>query len=216
VLAGSAALGDYVEGVSDLDVIAVVPHPIADPEAFAAPLRHAELPCPARGLALVAYRADEAAAPTRELAFEIDLHTGAEGDRLLPGPGREPAHRHLIGLAIAREHGVALAGPPPRELIGEPLRADLLEALVAGIRWALDEEPDSPDTVLNACRAVRFALHGEWTSKAAAGEWAVHTSSDPRLAEAALAARRGEPRELRADRVALLAEEALGVVEEAG
>jgi hypothetical protein len=213
LLVGSAALGDYVPGVSDLDVVVVAPGPLEDPEALAAPLRHAELPCPARKLELVVYLAEQAAAPTRELEFELDLNTGPETDRLLTGLGREPAHWYLIDLAIGREHGVALSGPPPRELIGEPPREDVLSALAAGIRSALDEEPESPSTVLNACRAARYALHGDWTSKAAAGDWAVHTGSDPRLAQDALAARAGEPRELRADRVALLAEEALGVVE---
>jgi hypothetical protein len=213
VLSGSAALGDYVEGVSDLDLVVVVPEPIEDPERFAAPLRHAELPCPARGLELVAFTAERAAAPSRSAGPELALETGAEGDRLLGGPGEE--NGHLVGLAIARECGVAVAGPPPRELIGEPPRADVLGALAAGIRRSLEEQPESASTVLAACRAAHFALHGDWIGKTAAGEWAVHTSSDPRLAEAALAARRGEPRELRADRVSLLAEEALGVVEDA-
>ena len=217
VLVGSAALGDYAEGVSDLDVVAVAPGPVEDPEALGAGLRHDELPCPARKLELVVYRSGQAAAPGGELEFELDLNTGAGGDRLLTEPGGEPAHWYLIDLAIARERGVALAGPPPRELIGEPPREDVLDALAAGIRWSLDEEPDSPNTVLNACRAARFALHGDWTSKAEAGEWATQASSDPRLAQAALAARLTCAAQLKMppERVAQFAEEALGVVEDA-
>jgi Domain of unknown function (DUF4111)/Nucleotidyltransferase domain len=217
VLIGSAALGDYVPGVSDLDVAVVSDGPLADPAAVAAPLRHSALPCPARGLELVVYGAEQAAAPTRELEFELDLNTGEHGDRLLTDLGGEPGHWYLIDLAIGRERGVALAGPPPRELIGEPPRADVLDALLAGLRWAIAEEPDSPNTVLNACRAARFALEGDWLSKGEAGAWATESSSDPRLVQAALAARErfatpwgSEPFP---ERVRLFAEEAAAIVE---
>jgi hypothetical protein len=213
VLIGSAALGDYAPGASDLDVVVVAPGPVEDPEAFAGPLRHSEVPCPARKLELVVYRAEQAAAPSSELEFELDLNTGPADDRLLTDLGGEPAHWYLIDLAIGREHGAALAGPPPRELIGEPPRADVLDALAAGIRWAVETEPDSPNTVLNASRAARFALTGEWSSKAEAGEWAAQTATDGRLAHDAAAARRGEARELRADRVELFVQEALAAVE---
>jgi hypothetical protein len=172
ILIGSPALGDYVQGVSDLDVAVVSEGPVEDPEAVAAPLRHAELPCPADGLELVVYRADQAAAATRDLEFELDLNTGVHGDRLLTELGDEPGHWYLIDLAIAREHGVSLAGPPARELIGEPPRADLLATLEAGTRWAEEHEPDSPNTVLNAARARRFAECGDWLSKSEAGVWA--------------------------------------------
>jgi predicted nucleotidyltransferase len=172
VLIGSAALGDYVAGVSDLDVAVISPGGLEDPQAVAAPLRHAELPCPARRLELVVYRAEQAAAPTRDLEFELDLNTGADGDRLLTTLGDEPGHWYLIDLAIAHDHGVSLAGPPAREAIGEPPRADVLDALLDGLRWSLAVEPDSPNTVLNACRAWRFAERGDWVSKPAAAEWA--------------------------------------------
>ena len=172
VLIGSAALGDYVPGVSDLDVAVIAPEPVGDPEALVAPVRHAALPCPARKLELVVYRAAQAAAPTRGLEFELDLNTGPGGDRLLTDLGDEPSHWYLIDLAIAREHGIALSGPPARELIGEPPRADALAALEAGTRWAEEHEPDSPSTVLNAARARRFAERGDWLSKSDAAVWA--------------------------------------------
>jgi hypothetical protein len=172
LLIGSAALGDYVLGVSDLDVAVIAPEPVADAAALAAPLRHSELPCPARKLELVVYRAEQAATPTRELEFELDLNTGPDGDRVLTELGDEPAHWYLIDLAIAREHAVSLSGPPARELIGEAPRADVLAALEAGVRWAEANEPDSPSTLLNAARAARFVECGDWLSKSDAGVWA--------------------------------------------
>ena len=188
LLIGSAALGDYVPGVSDLDVAVVAPDAVADPEAAAAPLRHAELPCPARKLELVVYRAEQAATPLRDLEFELDLNTGPGGDRLLTELGGEPAHWYVIDLAIAREHGISLAGPPASELIGEPPRADVLGALLGGLRWAAAEEPDSPNTALNACRAARFAVEGDWLSKTDAAVWAAGRPSGGDIAEGAIAA----------------------------
>ena len=76
VLVGSAALGDYVPGVSDLDVAVISPG-----------------------------RVD----------VELDLNTGADGERLLTSRGDEPGHWYLIDLAIAHEYGVSLAGPPAQE-----------------------------------------------------------------------------------------------------
>jgi hypothetical protein len=171
VLVGSAALGDYVAGVSDLDVAAVSHGPVDDPVALAAPLRHCALACPARRLEFVVYRAEQAAAPARGLEFELDLNTGADGDRLLTEPGEEPAHWYLIDLAIARERGVTLAGAPAGEAIGEPPRGDLLDALLAGLSWSVEAEPLAPSTALNAARAWCFAEEGRWLSKAEAAAW---------------------------------------------
>jgi hypothetical protein len=195
VLIGSGALGDYRPGASDLDVAVIWDGPVKDPEAVAAPLLHSVLPCPAKKLELVVYRADQAAAPTRDLKFEVDLNTGRGGDRVLTEVGEEPGHWYLIDLAIARDHGIALAGPPARELIGEPPRGDVLDALLAGLSWAVEAEPDSPDTVANAGRAWHFAEEGVWVSKSAAQAWlderGVAGSDAVESAAAALAAARG-------------------------
>jgi hypothetical protein len=189
VLIGSAALGDYVAGMSDLDLAVVAPGPIDDPEAVAGSLRHAVLPCPARKLELVVYRAEQAAAPGPGLRFELDLNTGPRVDRLVTEPGDGGNHWYLIDLAIAHEHGVSLAGPPAREVIGAPARADLLDALREGLRWARKNEPDTPGTVLNACRAWRYAERGDWVSKPAAREWAATAHGGPAdLVERAAAA----------------------------
>jgi predicted nucleotidyltransferase len=178
VLIGSAALGDYVHGSSDLDVAVIAPGPVGDPEAVAAPLRHSALPCPARRLELVVYRAEQAAAPTRDIEFELDLNTGEEVDRLLTELGDEAGHWYLIDLAIAHEHGRSLAGPPAGDVIGAPPHTDVIDALLAGLAWAIAEEPDTLNTVLNACRAWHFAETGDWLAKRAAGAWAAERLED--------------------------------------
>ena len=192
VLTGSAALGDYVAGVSDLDVAVVSPAAVDDPDSLVAPILHRVLPCPARKLEMVVYLEEHARMPTRDLEFELDLNTGPEGDRLLTALDDAPAHWYVIDLAIAHKHGVSLAGPPPREVIGDPPRGDVLEALLAGMRWSVEAEPGSPNTLLNALRAWRFAETGDWVSKRAAREWAEARGRelDPRAAIAAVEAAR--------------------------
>src|SRR5215210_1078443 len=76
---GSYALGDYDAGRSDLDVSAVTRSAVAPKakDAIVAALRHETLPCPARGLELVVYRAEAAASGAPEPAFELNLNTGA-------------------------------------------------------------------------------------------------------------------------------------------
>lgn len=57
------------------------------------------------------------------------------------------------------------------------------------------------DAVLNACRALRFAEEGRWSSKQDAGVWARDRLADGALAADALAARRGSGDRLEGARV---------------
>ena len=58
------------------------------------------------------------------------------------------------------------------------------------MRWHALAGGASDDAVLNACRALRFAVDGVWTPKAAAGAWAAGRSDAP-LVERALRIRDG-------------------------
>jgi Domain of unknown function (DUF4111) len=66
---------------------------------------------------------------------------------------------------------------------------------VESLRWHEESgEPLGDDSVLNACRALRWARTGEWTSKPEAGRWALDTrAADVATVAAALAARTGGP-----------------------
>ena len=77
-----------------------------------------------------------------------------------PNPGSGD-HWYLIDLAVAREHGRALLGPPPAELIEQIPRERILAALDASDRWHAEHEPDSP----NLARGRVFRETGRWVSK---------------------------------------------------
>jgi hypothetical protein len=95
------------------------------------------------------------------------------GFRVDEEPGEIEGFWFAIDRAILRDHGVALAGPPPADLFAPIPRSTLLPLLQESIRWHRDSDvPLGSDTVLNTSRALRFATEGTWSSKREAGAWA--------------------------------------------
>lgn len=212
---GSAALGGYVDGRSDLDVAVVCRRPLTAEEKaeIADSLRHESLPCPARGLELVVYSESTVRSGTADPGYELNLNTGRAMPFLVsPAPEGEP-HWYAIDRAIVREHGVALAGPPASELFAPTPRGALLERVVESVSWYA-EHPESAgdDAVVTACRALRFASEGVWSSKPAAGEWAkTQPDLDDELVKEAFGAR-SEPHALDRERVERLLDAVLGLL----
>jgi predicted nucleotidyltransferase len=190
---GSFALGDFDAGRSDLDVAAVSATPVAveAKRAVVEALRHERLPVPARGLELVLYAEPVVRAPTVEAAFELNLNTGpAIAFRVDEEPGEVERHWFPIDRAILAEHGVALHGPPAGEVFAAPPRLLLLPVVRKSLEWHLRRGVSGDDdAVLNACRALRYVVEDTWSSKGAAGEWALSRAGDRALVEQALAAR---------------------------
>jgi hypothetical protein len=193
---GSLALGAYEEGRSDLDVAVVVEGrlPRRVKESLVAAWRHESLPCPARGLELVVYSREAAGAPAVEADFELNLNTG----RGMPFRADfEPdaaigSHWFAIDRAILRERAVGVAGPPPREVFAEIPRSLLLPVVLESLRWHASGEALGDDAVLNACRALRYARTGSWSSKPEAGRWGLENGvGDAATIEAAFEARAG-------------------------
>ena len=168
-LIGSAATGTYVRGVSDVDVIALAASPLSEDEkrAIASDLSHERLPCPARKLELSVYTRAQLEHPAADIQPELNLNTG-------PGEHSvEPAEPFwfLLDLAMAREHGRALHGPGPGEVVGEVPRALVMGALRESLAWHAREEPASRNAVTNAYRGLRWAEEGVWSTKASAERW---------------------------------------------
>jgi aminoglycoside adenylyltransferase-like protein/nucleotidyltransferase-like protein len=189
---GSVALDAYQPGHSDLDVAVVTPGRLPWPvkDAFVTRLRHESLHCPARGLELVVYSAEDAASTGVAPAFQVNLNTGA-GMRFRVDFEPDPAEANWFAVdrAILREHAVVLEGAPAGEVFGEVPRGLLLSVLADIVRWHTENGATTTDTVLNACRALRFATTGEWSSKTSAGWWALDHVGDREVVRAALAAR---------------------------
>ena len=148
---------------------------------------------PLRGLELVLYTRAAVAAPDRSPRFALNLNVGPRMPyRVSLDPADEPAHWFLLDLAILRDHGRTLSGPPARDLVGPIPRSWLLEAVRDSLAWHDAHERALQQTVLNASRGWRFAEEGVWSSKDNAGAWALARTDDRATVETALALRHGD------------------------
>jgi hypothetical protein len=192
---GSWALGDYEPGRSDLDVAAVAHGRVARPRAaaLAESLRHRVFPCPARGLEFVLYPESAVHAPSVEPGFDLNLNTGTGmAERIDFEPVAGERHWFAIDRSILAQQGIALRGPQAADVFA-PISRDLLVPVVAdALRWHAGGDARPDDAVLNACRSLRFAADGVWSSKRAAAAWMRARGDRPELVEAALEARAGK------------------------
>lgn len=219
-LIGSGALGGFVAEQSDVDMVAVCAEPPSNERtsAIVETLTREAMSWPVRGLEFVLYARAAVATPSRTPHFAINLNVG----RRMPlhvtvDPALEPAHWFVVDLAILREHGVAVAGPPARETVAPIPRAYLLDALLESLAWHTAHEQQLHSTVLNAGRAWRYAEEGVWSSKDDAACWALARAADPSLVEDALAIRHGAgSRALDGARVQRFVQDVRGRVERAG
>ena len=179
---GSYALGDYRREASDLDLAAVVMTRLsrAVRQQVVERLRHDSLPCPARGLELVIYRRETACSGSVTSDFELNLNTGSRlptriDSRAAPGEG----HWFPIDRSMLSQVGIPLLGPPAGEVFPWISPHALTPILVDSLRWHRAHPERPSDSVLNACRSLRFTTEGRWSSKPAAGRWAVDRGLAP-------------------------------------
>jgi hypothetical protein len=183
---GSLAWLDYHPTHSDVDILGVAqPLPVQLKRAVVEALTH-ERP-PARGLEFVLYGPRTGEPAEQATAFQLNLNTNPPHVALEPRD--EPAHWFIVDVAMARVRSIPLIGPPAVEVLDPIPRGAILRALEASLDWHAEHEPGSPNAVLNACRAWRYAREGRWSSKTEAGRWARTRVEDPSRIDAALAAR---------------------------
>jgi Aminoglycoside adenylyltransferase, C-terminal domain len=181
---GSLALGDYVDGASDVDMLVAVGEPLGEVQkrlVAAAVLRLAE-GCPARGLELVVYSRARLRGVERSwwqeenglpgVSFELDVNGGPGMPvSVALSPGERARHWYVLDVSIAREHAVVVSGPPAQALLPRVPRPLESEALGDALAWYASRLPSHPSSVLTGCRAWRRAVAGEWSSKREAVQW---------------------------------------------
>ena len=175
---GSYALGDYLPGRSDLDVAAVVRSPLSPEfaDAIVSQLHHDALPCPARCLELVVYMEETARSGSPARDFALNLNTGGAiplSVQRRSNASDRGSHWFAIDRSILSQAGVALLGPPAAELFAPIPPVELVPTLIESVRWHRERGADRSDAVLNACRSLHYVHEEEWSSKPAAGQWAV-------------------------------------------
>ena len=171
---GSVALGDYVPGRSDIDVVAVIltALSVGEKQAIVDALSHPHLECPTRGFEFVLYEQAHVVTPRSDAAFEINLNTGPRmRSHVSFDPAIDPRHWFLIDRSIAGARGMRLWGPRPERLLVPLPRPWLLQALTESLSWHSSHDHVGYNSVLNACRAWKYTAEATWSSKTRAAAW---------------------------------------------
>jgi predicted nucleotidyltransferase len=158
---GSGAYGAFERSRSDVDVVAVVPQPLAPEEKRAIVAAAEAIAPPARKLELVVYARGSS-------RYDINLNTG---ERVSFDPDDDPDFWFVLDRAIAAEHAVTLVGPPWQELFDPVPRSEILDALEESLDWHEANEPLTASSLLNTCRAWQWVETGTWASKPESARW---------------------------------------------
>ena len=168
-LHGSGALGGFVPGRSDIDLLLVVDRPLAGPAARALAATLTCVPaCPGSGLECSVLTREQAKDPAGG-RFELHVCTGV-GAKVVEGRGHAGDPDLVLHSVVVRAAGVTLAGPPPVEVFGTVSDHIVLSRLGDELAWALDNAPTAYG-VLNACRAGLWVEERRVASKIDGGEW---------------------------------------------
>jgi len=193
---GSIALGGYVPGQSDIDIVAVAAHAIPDEHkaSLAEAVFETTRSCPPRGLEFTLYRREIAQSQPMAAGFELNVNGGPGMARDIHLDARtEPGFWYAIDRAVAHRCGLAIFGPPPAEVFAGVSRRDLLDAMIESMRWHRLHERATLYSVLNATRAWRFAVEDTLVSKLEGAAWARDRWPSAQVIGAAVDLRYGRP-----------------------
>ncbi|KAJ5353116.1 hypothetical protein N7452_002090 [Penicillium brevicompactum] len=192
-LFGSASYNAYESGLSDLDVQAIVKDPLdtSEKQAIICRLKHDALPCPATKLEFVVYAQSAVYPASRHPRFELNLNTGLhQPDHISLDPANESSHWFLLDIAMGRELGRNLYGPNTTDAFAAIPRCWILEAIANSLSWHQENELNSVNSVLNACRGWRFIVTSEFSSKLDGAKWALQQQGCPDIVSRAITARK--------------------------
>jgi hypothetical protein len=196
-LHGSAALGGWQAGRSDVDMLLITDDATGtgtQGKITSALVATAGV-CPGRGLEASVVGSAQARAPAPPWPFLLHVVTGpAEpgGCSVVPGAQQDGDRDLLMHYAVCRSAGWAVHGPPPAELIGEIPRQLILGYLSDEMEWGLEHSSEAY-AVLNACRAAVYRSEDQIVSKIAGGEAALrHCAGPTAVIGRALAQQRGQ------------------------
>ena len=199
-LSGSLALGGFDQASSDVDVLVATSRVLPRAALDRLARLHAALKAPGGWTARLEAVYLPVAALRRYDPDDTRRYPIAAGDRDFALGRQGPSW--VLDRWVAREHGLALAGPAATTLI-DPIGPEALRASVRSLLlgyWAgqLDGPPPAwlrprnyqAFAVLSMCRALYTLEHGEVVSKPAAAAWAGRRLGPPWPDQVARALRR--------------------------
>jgi hypothetical protein len=181
-LYGSALTDEFVPGRSDLDVVTVIRTwlPVSAARAAIERLRDLPRPTSLKGLDIWLVPLVVARSPRPAPGYQARMLTSVGA--IHHDCGRQGDPRLAMLLAICRDHGAALVGPPPEQLIPHVPRA----ATIGGMLVDLESRAPAHYLVLNACRDLHFLTEGRLCSKLDGAAWARARVNDPELVDQAV------------------------------
>jgi len=194
-LHGSAVLGGWVPGRSDVDLLFVT----TDDISGAAVTRMGEVlsesagDCPGRELECSVVTVAQARQPAPPWPFVLHVTAGpGQPGRTVRPDSRSPGDPDLLmHYAVCRAAGWPVCGPPPQDLAGAVPRRAILDYLAGELGWGIGHAPEAY-AVLNACRALVYLTDHNIVSKIAGGEAVLSRAAGPaEVIERALAQQRG-------------------------
>lgn len=192
---GSVALGGFVPAESDVDITAVSRSALDSSQKrdVASAIVEASRMCPARGVEFTLYRGDVVASLSKGADFEVNANAGPRMPTTVHlEAAAQPGFWYLLDRAIAHRCGVVISGPPPSTVFADVPRRTLLAAMSESMAWHRAHEKATLYSVLNACRAWRFAEEDVLGSKLAGATWARARWVDTDVIDAAVALRHGQ------------------------
>jgi streptomycin 3"-adenylyltransferase len=179
ILHGSAALGGWVPGRSDVDVLFIVASSITEMDLRRMTVSLATLAadCPGYAVETSIVSVEQARAPAPPWPYLRHVVAGPGTEyRVHPKPGEAACDPDLLmHYAVCRAAGISAYGAPAASLIGEVARRLILVYLAGELDWGLEHASEAY-AVLNACRAEVYRTTGQIVSKLAGGEMALHSA----------------------------------------
>jgi hypothetical protein len=168
VVHGSAALGGWVPGRSDVDLLFLVAGTVTemDLRRMSVSIITLSAGCPGScaETSIVAAAAALTPAPPWPYLRHVVAGPGAQS-KVAPPPGEQPHDRDLLmHYAVSRAAGISVYGPPAQSLFGDIPRPAILGYLADELDWGLAQAPEAY-AVLNACRAQVYQAGNAIVSK---------------------------------------------------
>lgn len=191
-LHGSAALGGFQPGASDLDLLVVV-NDRWQPEmreGVVRVLQESHGSSPGRGIEASVIRDEVAQAGGRRIDFEVHVSTEPTDCRVVGGIGHSGDPDLILHMAVCRQSAVAVFGPDPAAVFADVDPTLVVGQMIDELAWALAQGSEAY-AVLNACRARFYLEHRMFCSKLEGGRWARNRFGASRLIDRSLAVQEG-------------------------
>lgn len=204
-LIGSISLNDFIRSKSDFDVIGVVNKSITikDKNKLEVSLNHENFPCPSKGLDIVLMTKENVTRVKQYPEYEFWYSTGEKWPLIHWESGANS--EMSIFLELCRQHGIVIHGELPAKLISPVDTKLLYRSFQELIKWhrnyLFDEyhDPKGQNSVLNACRILKFVESKKLYSKTEGGN--LYLQDNPKcLAVKRALAIRGQGKENKIER----------------